>query len=182
MEISCLYQDSPCERGRSLHSYPLHKRLHPAGSFWRWLPSKRCKAKLPVVLRCQADQREELESVISRGQIAMASWSPCLLTPSCAHVASSLSACYSAFPSISPNQLTCNCFCSYHIIHMVLQLFHNAQQVPGVFFFVFFFLVKFASSVRACLWRDPSARWPRDVSILCEACGLHTEHHAPLGR
>ena len=83
------------------------------------------------------------------------------------------------FLPISPNklnQLTCNCFCSSHIIHMVLQLFHNAQWVPGGFFSLF------DGSVWACLWRDPSARWPCDLSILPEECALYTEHHSPLGR
>lgn len=71
----------------------------PVGSFWKRSPLKRHKAKLAVVLRCTADRGEKLESVTSRWQIAMASWSHCLLTPSCSHIATCLSARYSAFPS-----------------------------------------------------------------------------------
>lgn len=47
-----------------------------------------------------------------------------------------------------PNQLTSNCFCSSRIIHMVLQLFHNTQWVPRVFFFAIFF--KIILVVRLC--------------------------------
>lgn len=144
----------------------------PAESFWKCLP-KGCKAKLAVVLSCPVDRRENPDHVTSRWQIAMASWSHCLLAPA---VHTSLPASQHAaqhFLPISPNQLTCNCFCSSRITHMVLQLFCNSQRVPGVFFSLF------DGFVRACLWRDPSARWPRDLSILREAWALHTEHHSP---
>lgn len=81
---------------------------------------KKHKARLPIVLRCQTEGRQRMECHFkvtdSCGQLKSL-----LLSPTCAGIAGSLSAFYPAPPFYFTNQLsqlTCNCFCSLHIMHL----------------------------------------------------------------
>lgn len=111
--------------------------------FFMYLSSKRYKGELVVVVRCPADRvRRDGEHYIkvtdSYKQLKPLPPFPQMCTH-CYQPLSTISHATQHFLPIPPNQLTSNCFCSSRIIHMVPQLFCNAQWVPEVFFFDYFF-------------------------------------------